>query len=135
MDQRSPTLRADPERVKARNAPTLDKFKKTIWYRSGLNSFYCRPSRFSGRRCCICNAICEVNRNVLCAGSFGEHFGGGKSRYDHFFCKHVGENWHDSVTELVDEALTARDQAALDEYARRRGIRGVLRRIVELLGD
>jgi hypothetical protein len=116
------TERRDPQRFRS--------------YRSGLTSFLFRPGEQAEMRCQICNAICDVRRNVLTAGYSAEFAAGQKSRYDTFHCPNVGQEWHDTVTDLVDEGLSARSRAALEEQnqrfaerARQRGTRGLLRRV------
>jgi hypothetical protein len=80
---------------------------RSRWYRGGYTSFYCKPGTVKEWRCRICNAICTVERNRLCAGSFTEHMAGHKSLHDHFFCPHVGEGWHDYIDDLIGEAIDA----------------------------
>lgn len=115
-----PAVNGAPEEGQTCPAPgsaedLVEPKKKVKWFRTHVNSFYVRPGTVDEMRCLICNAVCTVHRNIFSAGSYIEYLGGHKSYYDHFFCPHVGEEWHDNVTNLVHESLKVREREIAEE--------------------
>jgi len=55
--------------------------------------------------CCgVCGTPMEVFRNALGPRGFAQAMGGGKSPHDAYTCPHRGEDWHEQVVALRQEA-------------------------------
>ena len=83
----------------------LEEEVKIPSFRRGYTCFYHTPGTVDGERCAVCGAECMVERNRLGATTFVEHMAGHKSLHDYFYCKTVGQLWHDCLYRLVERGV------------------------------
>jgi hypothetical protein len=65
-------------------------------------------------RCKICNAVCDVERNVYDYSGFIAAMSNRKMLHDRFTCPHSGEAWHERALKLFMEIETTVSVRALN---------------------